>query len=213
MKMLILFIALTAGVLGSMLEGSFVSPRNAAPASCFEVGEKQCGELCIPLSYICCPDGKGGCPGSHGCQLAENGVWGCCPIGQVCHGSATATTNTMVINPTGAETNTMANTLTNSLPGQPSTQTTPVTVLPTAETDAEEPTGTEEPTAATGQPSISTVPVSASSTTGRSNATVTAPQSSTTAGQPRASITAAGNSLSASGLVGGLVAGAVALFL
>lgn len=57
-------------------------------------GEKICGSGCIPTSYTCCPDESGGCPPTEYCGLADNGVYGCCPNGETCTGSATAVTDT-----------------------------------------------------------------------------------------------------------------------
>jgi len=54
-------------------------------------GDKVCGSYCIPSNYTCCPDLQGGCATSTTvCQLGNNGVYGCCPIGDVCTGDGGA---------------------------------------------------------------------------------------------------------------------------
>lgn len=59
---------------------------------CSAQGEKDCGALCIPLSYTCCPDGSGGCPVGSYCSLGSNGQYGCCQNGRTCAGPGGAST-------------------------------------------------------------------------------------------------------------------------
>lgn len=49
-------------------------------------GYKACGDGCIHLDYICCPDLSGGCPSTTYCQLMSNGEYGCCSKGETCVG-------------------------------------------------------------------------------------------------------------------------------
>ncbi|KAJ6446780.1 60S ribosomal protein L40 [Purpureocillium lavendulum] len=157
-------------------------------ASCSDIGEKPCGDGCVPLTYTCCPDKKGGCPVTSVCQLADNGVYGCCPIGRTCSGDATATTNTIDV--TKTNTNTVTNTLTETQP----TETQPTETLPT-ET---QPTETESETPSATLPgTVTSVPVP----TGNG----TAPPATTSL--PPVTAGAASNGLPA---VGGLLAGVVA---
>jgi hypothetical protein len=62
---------------------------------CEENDLQQCGDGCIPISYECCPDLKGGCPATDYCSLGDNGVYGCCEDGEVCSGDGGASTSTI----------------------------------------------------------------------------------------------------------------------
>jgi len=129
--------------------------------SCSSVGEKPCGSVCIPLTFTCCPDQKGGCPASAVCQLADNGVYGCCPRGRTCTGDATATTNTLTVSQTNTqtETNTVTPTQTET-PPQTESETASVTV-PGTITSVPVPTGN----ATAPPPSSSLPPVTAGAAT------------------------------------------------
>ena len=50
-----------------------------------------CGEGCIDLDEACCPD-ESYCLSGQYCTLGDNDVYGCCPIGELCSGSASQTT-------------------------------------------------------------------------------------------------------------------------
>lgn len=47
---------------------------------------KECGNICIPINYVCCPDGSGGCPPTTYCEILSNAKYGCCAIGERCVG-------------------------------------------------------------------------------------------------------------------------------
>ncbi|KAK4167003.1 hypothetical protein QBC43DRAFT_298176 [Cladorrhinum sp. PSN259] len=64
--------------------------------TCEGYGLQQCGDGCIPLSYECCPDLKGGCPATDYCSLGDNGDYGCCEDGEMCSGDGGASTSTIV---------------------------------------------------------------------------------------------------------------------
>ncbi|GJN69238.1 hypothetical protein VFPFJ_05949 [Purpureocillium lilacinum] len=161
--------------------------------SCSSVGEKPCGSVCIPLTFTCCPDQKGGCPASAVCQLADNGVYGCCPRGRTCTGDATATTNTLTVSQTNTqtETNTVTPTQTETASESQPTETQPT------ETETAPPQTESETASVTVPGTITSVPVP----TG--NATAPPPSSSL----PPVTAGAATNGLSA---MGGLLAGLVA---
>ncbi|KIW88839.1 uncharacterized protein Z519_10323 [Cladophialophora bantiana CBS 173.52] len=55
-----------------------------------DTGDKVCGVFCIPSDYTCCPDLEGGCPSKSVCQKGDNGVYGCCPVGDTCTGDGGA---------------------------------------------------------------------------------------------------------------------------
>lgn len=83
-------IVLLATTAFAAVEAGFLSPldrRQLVELSCAESGMKDCGSDCIPFTYTCCPGGAGGCPtASSVCELADNGEYGCCPIGETCVG-------------------------------------------------------------------------------------------------------------------------------
>ncbi|EXJ59803.1 hypothetical protein A1O7_03950 [Cladophialophora yegresii CBS 114405] len=65
--------------------------RATGNATACESGDKVCGAFCIPSTYTCCPDLEGGCQTSKSvCQEGDNGVYGCCPIGETCTGNGGA---------------------------------------------------------------------------------------------------------------------------
>lgn len=53
---------------------------------------KECGNICIHINDVCCPDGSGGCPPTTYCQLMGNAKYGCCSIGEKCVGDGGAMT-------------------------------------------------------------------------------------------------------------------------
>ncbi|KAH8176503.1 hypothetical protein LIA77_04921 [Sarocladium implicatum] len=59
---------------------------------CVELGEKDCGNVCIPLSYTCCPNRAGGCGLGFYCDATGGGEYGCCPLGEICTGPGGAVT-------------------------------------------------------------------------------------------------------------------------
>ncbi|OHE91859.1 GPI anchored serine-threonine rich protein [Colletotrichum orchidophilum] len=63
-----------------------VLKRQLVRIPCSESGLKDCGDICIPLTYTCCPGQQGGCPLTSRCWLGNNGQYACCPIGQICDG-------------------------------------------------------------------------------------------------------------------------------
>lgn len=89
-------------------------------------GQKACGSavLCIPESYICCPDGSRGCPPTEYCSLGDNGQYGCCPNGHVCSGPGG------VINSIGTSIISLTSTETVSQPAPPSATSTWTTPIP-----------------------------------------------------------------------------------
>jgi hypothetical protein len=65
--------------------------RATGNATACESGDKVCGAFCIPGTYTCCPDLEGGCSTSKSvCQEGDDGVYGCCPIGETCTGNGGA---------------------------------------------------------------------------------------------------------------------------
>jgi hypothetical protein len=88
-------IVILAAAFAAVEAGSFspVLRRQLVELSCAESGEKDCGDLCIPLDYTCCPSGDGGCPTATSvCQLGDNGEYGCCPLGETCAGDGGSNT-------------------------------------------------------------------------------------------------------------------------
>ncbi len=71
-------------------EHTLLSRATGNATSC-EESDKVCGAFCIPSNYTCCPDLEGGCSTSKAfCQEGDNGVYGCCPIGDTCTGDGGA---------------------------------------------------------------------------------------------------------------------------
>lgn len=60
----------------------------ARQQNCASVGEKPCGIYCMLLTDTCCGNGAGACHLGTVCGLADNGIYGCCPIGRNCRGNA-----------------------------------------------------------------------------------------------------------------------------
>ncbi|KAJ2968390.1 hypothetical protein NQ176_g9202 [Zarea fungicola] len=60
----------------------------ARQQNCASVGEKPCGVYCMLLTDTCCGNGAGACHLGTVCGLADNGIYGCCPIGRNCRGNA-----------------------------------------------------------------------------------------------------------------------------
>ncbi|POR34873.1 GPI anchored serine-threonine rich protein [Tolypocladium paradoxum] len=160
--------------------------------SCDELGEKPCGDGYMQLSYTCCPDEAGGCPATARCELADNSEYGCYPLGKTCTGPGGATTD--------------LNTRTSIIPGDTSTVTIPQGPTSTTE-PTDEPTSTddsEEPPSFSTTTYTATLPITTISSTlapsKAANATATTHRPlAVTAG-------AATNGLSASSLLGGLLA-------
>lgn len=67
--------------------------------TCAEINEVDCGAVCIPIGWTCCPDGSGGCSAQEQCWLGDNGQYGCCPLGETCAGPGGSQTNTVPVNP------------------------------------------------------------------------------------------------------------------
>lgn len=199
MKAAILALSIT-GALANWMP-STLSARDLVKIPCNELGEKPCGDGCVPLTYTCCPDQAGGCPATARCDIADNGKYGCCPLGTTCEG------------PGGASTD--FNTRTGIIPGDTSTVTIPQKPTSTTEpTSTEEPTSTTEPTSTEELPSSSATSYSASTPfTTVSSAPVPSRVPNATATTPPPPVITAGattNGLSASGLIG-VLAGALAL--
>jgi hypothetical protein len=55
--------------------------------------ELVCGQSCITFDEDCCPDGSY-CLSGEVCGLADNDVYGCCPLGETCSGDAAQSTIT-----------------------------------------------------------------------------------------------------------------------
>ena len=53
---------------------------------CSEVGEKPCGDGCIALNKICCPNQINTCDIGKYCITGSNGLPGCCDLGTLCQG-------------------------------------------------------------------------------------------------------------------------------
>ncbi|OAP58749.1 hypothetical protein AYL99_07839 [Fonsecaea erecta] len=64
--------------------------RSTGNATSCDAGDKVCGVFCIPSNYTCCPDLEGGCSSNSVCQKGDNGVYGCCPVGDTCTGDGGA---------------------------------------------------------------------------------------------------------------------------
>ncbi|UNI13856.1 hypothetical protein JDV02_000554 [Purpureocillium takamizusanense] len=178
-----------------------VFARQDTKLSCSDVGEKPCGNACIPLTYTCCPDQKGGCPATSVCQLGDNKVYGCCPVGKTCNGDATVTTNTLTLSRTNTLTDSVTQTLTNTDDTVP-TDTASETETGTA-TDEPQPTLTDTVTPSASLPggTITSVPVPTGG-----NGTAAPPTTSTTA------VITAGAATHGLSAMGGLLAG-IAAFL
>lgn len=84
------FLSLFGIVLFTFASGfSPLLPRQAGYTldSCSASGRlKECGNICIDINDICCPDGSGGCLPTTYCELLGNGKYGCCTIGDKCVG-------------------------------------------------------------------------------------------------------------------------------
>ncbi|ETI29346.1 hypothetical protein G647_01799 [Cladophialophora carrionii CBS 160.54] len=89
MRSFVLFAALP--LLASAWTEHKLLTRATGNATACETGDKVCGAFCIPGTYTCCPDLEGGCQTSKSvCQEGDNGVYGCCPIGEICTGNGGA---------------------------------------------------------------------------------------------------------------------------
>lgn len=186
MKAAILALSIT-GALANWMP-STLSARDLVKIPCNELGEKPCGDGCVPLTYTCCPDQAGGCPATARCDIADNGKYGCCPLGTTCKG------------PGGASTD--FDTCTGIIPGDTSTVTIP-----------QKPTSTTEPTSTEELPSSSAISYSASTSTTVSSVPVPSQVPNATVTTPPPPVITAGavtHGLSASGLIG-VLAGALAL--
>jgi hypothetical protein len=67
-------------------------PRQSINGLYCPPGDKFCGNGCIRLDEICCPDRSGGCPSTTNCQLMSNGKYGCCSKRENCFGRGGAFT-------------------------------------------------------------------------------------------------------------------------
>ncbi|KIW69506.1 hypothetical protein PV04_05379 [Phialophora macrospora] len=85
-----LFLAALPLLASAWSEHTLLTRATGNATSC-ETGDKVCGAFCIPGTYTCCPDLEGGCQTSKSeCQEGDNGVYGCCPIGETCTGDGGA---------------------------------------------------------------------------------------------------------------------------
>ena len=90
---LLLLPMLTVTVIGS--QSTPLLFRRQTQAQCSDIGQKTCGDFCIDLTDICCPDASGGCPITTYCTLGDNGQYGCCDIGKKCVGDGGVDTSTI----------------------------------------------------------------------------------------------------------------------
>lgn len=90
---LLLLPMLTVTVIGS--QSTPLLFRRQTQAQCSDIGQKTCGDFCIDLTDICCPDASGGCPITTYCTLGDNGQYGCCDIGKTCVGDGGVDTSTI----------------------------------------------------------------------------------------------------------------------
>ncbi|KAJ9659521.1 hypothetical protein H2198_003096 [Neophaeococcomyces mojaviensis] len=91
-----------------------INPRDLfvrQTAEACPTGLKTCGTGCIETSYICCPDGSGGCPATDVCAVGANGLYGCCPIGVTCTGNGAIQTTAISIVTASTSTVSMVTTL------------------------------------------------------------------------------------------------------
>lgn len=191
-----------SGSLANFFEASLLEKRDLAP--CSDSYLTDCGSGCIGYLETCCPDKSGGCPVSSVCWLGNNGKYGCCPIGEICDGPGGAITST-IGSPGG--------TSTVSIPEQPPTTTSTTTTEPPATTEAP-PSTTEAPPTTTEAPQPTTTEQSSASlpilTVPSGTAPTSAPAPATSS--PPIVAGAATLGLSASTLLGGVLAGVLVLF-
>jgi hypothetical protein len=90
---ILLLSVLTVAVIGS--HSTPLLFRRQTQAQCSDIGQKTCGDFCIDLTDICCPDASGGCPITTYCTLGDNGQYGCCDIGKKCVGDGGVDTSTI----------------------------------------------------------------------------------------------------------------------
>ncbi|KAH7169589.1 hypothetical protein DER46DRAFT_499800 [Fusarium sp. MPI-SDFR-AT-0072] len=83
-----LFLLFTTFVALVNAKPTFLVARQLDKGSCADQGYKDCGVGCIPTSWSCCPDKKGGCPSRDYCSLGSNDEYGCCLKGEICSGPA-----------------------------------------------------------------------------------------------------------------------------
>src|SRR5436853_983881 len=82
-------------------------------------GETPCGQYCISIGDICCPDQQGGCLITQYCTTGSDGTPCCCPLGKICDGSCAVTLSSVtgaVSSPTGVATTQTAAAATTSAP-------------------------------------------------------------------------------------------------
>jgi hypothetical protein len=129
--------------------------RRQTQAQCSDIGQKTCGDFCIDLTDICCPDASGGCPITTYCTLGDNGQYGCCDIGKKCVGDGGVDTSTIFTD----------------LPGTTSTNTVVLIPSETSRPAASRPAATNDDTSIAAPNNIRT----SSSTSSSDDASVSTP--------------------------------------
>lgn len=221
-----------------MSSPSFLVPRQLVKIPCAEEGLADCGQGCIDIGWSCCPSQDRGCPPTSYCVLGSNGEYGCCDNGKICVGEGGASTlrrtetltNTLTV---PGETSTIVQESTTTLQPEESTESTTVvkltstTVLTLSDTFTVtyESTTSMETTIKGSLTSATPVPLPTPvSSGGSSMATpipLPTPVSSGGGGSPAATTTsiaivsqgAANGYAPGNGIVGGLLAGALALLI
>ncbi|KAE8379238.1 hypothetical protein BDV26DRAFT_291547 [Aspergillus bertholletiae] len=132
--------------------------RQVVELPCSYQGEKDCGSGCIPLSYTCCPDQRGGCPLGSYCD----GL-GCCPNGKTCTGPGGVITrpgSTISLTRTLTDTLTSTSTSTHTLT---SSEAVPPIATPTSSSSSSSSQSVIPPPASSEVPSPSSTPAVPSS--------------------------------------------------
>lgn len=177
--------------------------RQLVTIPCSDQGMKDCGDGCIDIGWTCCPSGAGGCSPSDYCDVGSNGEDACCPDGEVCQGPGGVSTD--------LNTQTIISTITY--------ETTSTIFEETPTTSAEQETTTiQVPPIETETPTlpittVTTVSLPTLSLNETITGTATTGPATTTTEAVVPTGAAAHNGFSASNMVGGLMAGVVALFL
>src|SRR5947207_5452564 len=90
------------------------------------IGETVCGQYCISIGYICCPDQQGGCKVSEYCTTGDDGTPCCCPLGKICDGSCAVSVSSV----TGAASSATGVATTPTAPAASSAPTSSISISP-----------------------------------------------------------------------------------
>lgn len=230
MKFLLVALSATsvAAVGMGMSNPSFIVPRQLVKIPCSEEGLATCGDGCINIGWSCCASQDRGCPPTAYCVLGTNGEYGCCDKGKICVGEGGATTlrrtetltNTLTV---PSETSTVVQESTTTLQPEDTTEsttvvkqtsTTVITLSDTFTVTYESTTSIEttiKGSLTTATPVPLPTPVSSQGSSSGSSPTAPPPAATTTS----IAIVNAGaaNGYSGNGILGGLIAGVLALLI